>query len=367
MALGGLLAAGVAVSAAIPGVPAFGLASPSPRGLLPQDSAPLRIAFVGDINFARSLARMYIFGGRGDEIFGAMRERLRGYDIVVGNLESIILERGTFTDTTGAMRFAGPVQSLPLLLDAGFDGVGTANNHAWDFGWAGLMESLSHLSRHGVPNAGTGPTVEDAWRPLVFRTRGWTIAVFSLTAIINLPGLGIAGSPAECCVAWADTAVAARWFRAARDSIGADRVYAFVHAGPVEYRAVPHPSVVRLFRGLINAGADAVIGHHPHVPQGMEIWRSKPIAYSLGNFIFRQYRPWTDRGLLAELTVSPGGRDSLRLVPLAVGYTARVLEGADSVRLMAHVDSISRLIGLPNARPARNVARPAGTGVRPRD
>lgn len=325
-----------------------------------RQDLPLRIAFVGDINFARSLARDYIFAGRGGEIFGAIAERLRGYDLTIGNLESIVLERGSYSDPTGVLRFAGPVQSLPLLLEAGFDGVGTANNHAWDFGWAGLMESLGHLNRQGIPNAGTGPTLADAWRPLVYRVNGWTIAVFSLTAIINWPGLGIEGSPAACCVAWADTALAARWFRLARDSIGAQRIYAFVHAGPVEYQAVPHPRVVALFRGLINAGADAVIGHHPHVPQGMELWRGRPIAYSLGNFVFRQYRPWTDRGLLAELIVRGGQPDSIRLVPLAVGYTARVLEGADSARVMAHVDSISRLIGLPNGRARRNVARPAG-------
>jgi len=352
--------------------------------LAAQSRDTLRIAFVGDINLGRSVARNYIFAGRSAEILAGVRERLHGADIAVGNLESILLERGRRADTTNSPVFAGPrLEGTAMLLGAGFDVLGTANNHAWDFGRAGLLESIAHLDTAALAHAGTGASLGAAWRPVVVRTKGWTVAFFSLTAIFNYEDLTVVGHAAECCVAWADTLRAAERFRAVRDSVGADLVIAFVHAG-MEYRPVPEPDVVIRFRALVRAGADAVIGHHPHVPQGIEYLDGKPIAYSLGNFVFKQGQPWTNRGLWADLVLIPrqsgiGNRESglppstsdcrlpiadcrLLISPLAVGYTPTFLTGRDSAAVMAHVDSISARIParprLPNPRPRRNVAHP---------
>jgi poly-gamma-glutamate synthesis protein (capsule biosynthesis protein) len=345
-----LLAGPVAAQSAAPGAPA-------------RDT--LRLVFVGDLNFARSLARSYIFAGRADEVFAGVRDRLRAADVAVANLESILLDRGRTTDTTNAMQFAGPVEALGMMRAAGLDILGTANNHIWDFGRAGLEESMLHLDTAGFQRPGTGRTRDEAWRPGVVRAKGWTVAVYSLTAIFNYTNLTVVGHPAECCVAWADTVLARERFRAVRDSLGADAVIVSLHAG-LEYRAVPELAVVALARGLVRAGADAVIGHHPHVPQGIEVVDGRPIAYSLGNFVFKQYDPWTDVGLWAELTLLPDGTRRFGVLPLRVGYTPRFATGADSTAIMAHVDSISALIGqpaarrrrrLPNRRTRRNVLR----------
>ena len=312
----------------------------------------LRMVFVGDINFARSLARNYLFTGRGHEVFAGVRDRLRAADIAVGNLESILLERGTVSDTNSSPVFAGPqALAIPLLLDAGFDVIGTANNHAWDFGRAGLLENIRWLDSAGVAFTGTGASLGDAWRPVVIRAKGWTIAFFSITAIFNNPySLSVVGHESECCVAWADTNIAARRFAAVRDSVGADLIVAYIHAG-LEYKPYPEPDVVRRFRALARAGADLVIGHHPHVPQGIEYLDGKPIVYSLGNFVFMQRQRWTNRGLWADVTVVPDTpRVRLSVSPLAVGYTPSFLAGRDSAAVMTHVDSIARLIS-PHPRP----------------
>jgi poly-gamma-glutamate capsule biosynthesis protein CapA/YwtB (metallophosphatase superfamily) len=313
------------------------------------------------MNFARSLARNYLLTGRGNEVFAGVRDRLRAADLAIGNLESILLERGPRADTTNSPVFAGPQrESLPLLLDAGFDAVGTANNHAWDFGYAGLIENLRWLDSAGLPHAGTGPTVADAWRPVILRRNGWTVALFSITAMFNYPDLTVIGHAAECCVAWLDTTVAAAAFRHARDSLGADVVIAYVHQGLVEYRGVPDDASVIFMRALARRGADAVIGHHPHVPQGVEWMGNVPIVYSLGNFVFMQRQRWTNRGLWAELVLTPGAyRPQLTVLPLVVGYTPSFATGADSLRVMRHVDSLSaRLSSLPNPPRRRNVSRP---------
>jgi len=321
----------------------------------------IRIVHVGDINLARGLARDYILRGRGDEVFAGVREALRAADIAIGNLESVLVDRGDYADPPGTRVFAGPKQGAALLRNAGFDAVATATNHVWDHQRAGLLESLAHLDSAGVAHAGTGPTLDGAWRPVVLRRGGWTVALFSLTLIFNHPSMSVLGTAAACCVAWADTLRFRRAARAARDSLGADVVLVSLHQG-IEYRAVPRLDEVVVARGLVRAGADAVIGHHPHVPQGIEWVGGRPIVYSLGNFVFRQNSPWTRAGLWAELTLVPGGRPRLEVRPVVAGNTPRFAAGADSAATIAHLTAITAdLDGLPAARARRNV-----TSRRPR-
>lgn len=317
----------------------------------------LQVVVVGDINLARIVARQYVLAGRGREIFADVRAPLRAADLALANLESIILDRGAVADTALSPVFAAPSAAAALLADAGFAVVGTANNHAWDFGHTALLESLTHLDSAGILHAGTGPTVADALRPAVLKRRGWTVAVFSVTAIFNYPDLTVKGHPAACCVAWADTVRLREAFRAARDA-GADLVLVMLHAG-LEYLPVPPDKVVATARGIIHAGADAVFGHHPHVPQGLEWIDGKPILYSLGNFVFAQHRRWTDRGLWAVYTVLPDGRASVAVRPVIAGVRPQLATGQDSVDAMNHFREVSdSLAGLPRARARRNVAPP---------
>jgi poly-gamma-glutamate synthesis protein (capsule biosynthesis protein) len=333
---------------------------PAPGSRLPT-SVPLPdtivIVHVGDINFARGLASGYILAGRGAEVFAGVRDALRDADVAIGNLESVLVDRGDYADPPGIRVFAGPKQGAGLLADAGFDAVATSNNHAWDHQRAGLLESLAHLDSAGVAHAGTGPTPDDAWRPALVRRRGWTVALFSLTLIFNHPTMTVIGNAAECCVAWADTARFRQAARAARDSLGADVVIVSLHQG-IEYEPVPRLQEVRVARGLVRAGADAVIAHHPHVPQGIEWVDGKPVLYSLGNFVFRQNSPWTNAGLWAELSFAPDGGVSLVVRPVVAGNTPRFAIGADSAATMLHLTGISAgLQSLPAAPPRRNVTR----------
>ncbi len=316
---------------------------------------PLRVVVVGDINLGRAVAREYVLPGRGAEIFADVRDSLRAADLALGNLESLIYDRGGVTDTALSPVFAAPPAAAALLADAGFAAIGTANNHAWDFGHAPLLESLRHLDSAGVAHSGTGPTVADALRPALLRRRGWTVAVFAVTDIFNYPDLTVLGHPAACCVAWADTIALRRAFADARRA-GADLVLVLLHAG-FEYRSVPPADVVQVARGIVRAGADAVFGAHPHVPQGLEWVDGKPILYSLGNFVFTQRRPWTDRGLWAAYTVTAAGAATLAVRPVVAGVRPRLATGADSAAVMAHFKAISDTLSLPPAPPRRTLGR----------
>ncbi len=323
-------------------------------GQVPREA--LRVVVVGDINLARVVARRYVLPGRGADVFTAVRDSLRAADIALGNLESLVYDRGSVTDTALSPVFAAPRAAAALLAGAGFAAVGTANNHAWDFGRAALLESLAHLDSAGVAHAGTGATVAEALRPVMLRRRGWTVAVFAVTATFNYTDLTVRGHAAACCVAWADTNALRPAFADARRS-GADLVLVMLHAG-LEYRAVPPSDVVQLARGLVRAGADAVFGAHPHVPQGLEWVNGKPILFSLGNFVFAQRRPWTDRGLWADYAVSAAGVAALTVRPVVAGMQPRFASGADSAAVMAHFRAISdSLAALPPAPRRRTLGR----------
>lgn len=306
----------------------------------------LRIVHVGDINLARNAARQYILVGRGDEVFAGLRDELRRADLAMGNLESVLIDRGAFADPQRTFVFAGPAEGALLLRDAGFDFLATANNHAWDFGLAALVESSARLDSVGIAHAGTGRNLDEAWQPAVFRAKGWTVAVFSLTKIFNAPGLVIDGHPATCCVAWADTLRLRDAVREARDSIGADIVLLTLHHG-TEYRGVPLAREREFAQALARTGVDALIGHHPHVPQGVEYVGTVPVMYSLGNTVFLQNDPWTRVGFMADLVFAPDGSRALTMRPLAATFTPAFLSGADSATAMRHLDSLSRALVRP--------------------
>lgn len=321
----------------------------------------LRIVHVGDINLARTVARR-ILRGEGDSVLSRVRGALQAADLAVGNLESVLVDRGDTTDSAGVMRFSGPAQGARLLRDAGFAVLATANNHSWDRGERGLLQSLAHLDSAGIAHAGTGADRDAAWRPAIVERKGWRIAVFSLTRVFNGPGMNREGLGPACCIAWADTARFARAARAARDSLGADLVLVSLHHG-VEYQMHARPRDAGFARGLIDRGADAVIGHHPHVPQGVEWHAGKPIIHSLGNFVFLQNEPWSRRGLWAELTVTPDRRVAVTLRPVHATLRPRFATGRDSAAVMTHVDSLSRRLRAPFT--SRSAPRPRSTPPAP--
>ncbi len=319
---------------------------PVARGL--RDT--LRIVHVGDINLARTVARR-ILAGQGDSVFADVKGALAAADLAIGNLESVLVERGDTTDAANVMQFSGPRQGAKLLRDAGFDVVATANNHSWDRGERGLLQSLVHLDSAGVAHAGTGADLREAWRPALVERKGWRIAVFSLTRVFNGPGMNLQGLGPACCIAWADTTRFAEAARDARDSLGADLVLVSMHHG-VEYQMFARRADSDFAKALLRLGADAVIGHHPHVPQGVEWVDGKPIVHSLGNFVFLQSAPWTQRGLVAQLVVTPEGRISATMRPVRASGRPRFATGRDSTAVMTHVDSLSRRLARPAARPA---------------
>jgi poly-gamma-glutamate synthesis protein (capsule biosynthesis protein) len=184
---------------------------------------------------------------------------------------------------------------------AGADVVSLANNHMWDYGLPALEDTLGYLATNDISAAGAGRTLEEARGPIVRTVGGTRIAYLAYTNILPESALAT------------DVRAGVNLYNAirmvadiARARTLADIVVVSFHTG-TEYEVRHNADQERIYRSAIDAGADLVVGHHPHVVQDTERYKGKWIAYSLGNFVFDQN--WSDatrQGMLLDVSVQNG-------------------------------------------------------------
>lgn len=263
------------------------------------DASPtVRLAFVGDVMLADGPGRV-IASGR--DPFAHVAERLRQADVRIGNLECVIARQGHALDKPWTFR-ADP-RVLPVLKRH-LDVVSVANNHVGDFGREAFTEMLGHLDASGIPRVGGGRNLTEAHRPLIVEKHGLRIALLAYDEFF--PRSFEAG-PDRPGSAWSDDEQVVDDIRRARTEHRADLVIPFMHWGS-EGEPVSNARQRQLARLMIDAGADAVVGAHPHVVQDAEVYRGKPIVYSLGNFVFDGFESLEHRtGWMLFFTVDRGG------------------------------------------------------------
>ncbi|MCS7223118.1 MAG: CapA family protein [Armatimonadetes bacterium] len=211
-------------------------------------------------------------------------------DIAFANLESPITPNGQLVHPKNRMIFSAEPFAVKGLVFAGFDVLSVANNHATDFGIQSLYDTIDILRENGIMTCGGGRTYEEAHQPALLTVNGITVAFLAYNEV---PGPQRA-RPGQGGVAWVDIFVARRDVQ--KTKAFTEVVIVSMHMGK-EYVHFPqgfyHKTFVRDFaRSVIDAGADLVLGHHPHTPQGIGFYKGKLIAYSLGNFVFDQREPW---------------------------------------------------------------------------
>ncbi|WP_298432165.1 CapA family protein [Geobacter sp.] len=319
------------------------------------------ITCVGDIMLAGSATTTLARRGY-DYPFSKTARELRRGDIAMGNLEAPLTLRGReYRDKT--YRFRASPAAAAALKRAGFSVLTLANNHMMDYGDEGLRDTLATLFRHGIAHTGAGGSLAEARREAVVEVRGKRVAflAYSLTF------------PAEF-YAGADRAGTAPGYASlVREDIGrvkaeADYVVVAFHWG-AERAEFPKRYQTETARLAIDAGADAVIGHHPHVLQGIEFYRGKPILYSLGNFAFGSRSTAADRSVMARLTLSDDGC-TVELIPLNVlhretRYRPEILAGPRGAEVMARLNRLSHPFGtVISGSEGRFTARAPGTDQR---
>ena len=305
-------------------------------------SAPtLVIQAVGDLNLSGQATRTMAAKGYA-HAFDGTRALLAQGDVNVANLETPITLRGQRQSKRFTFRMR-PASAKAMAL-AGITLVSQANNHAVDFGLQGLADTERALDAAGVAHAGAGMTLARARAPAIVTAKGVKVGLlsYSLTFPKSFYATPAHGGTAHGEAAWIQADVAA--LRPKVDVL----LVAFHWSSellqtPKDYQ--------RTFGHLaIDAGADAVLGTHPHVLQGIEIYRNKPILYSLGNYAFGSRSHKAADSALVRLAFR--GRDLIQLtvVPLDVDNThldfdPQPAAGARAARIGAHLAALSDALG----------------------
>jgi poly-gamma-glutamate capsule biosynthesis protein CapA/YwtB (metallophosphatase superfamily) len=262
--------------------------------------ATVKLIFVGDIMVAHDKETGRLIE-RGEDPFEPFAGLLKEADVAVGNLECVIAEKGE--PVPKPFQFRADPRCIPLLKKH-FTALTIANNHSGDFGKLALVEQCQRLENAGLPYFGGGRNESDARKPWVVECHGIRIALLgycevklrSFQAEKNLPG-----------VAWSehDDEVLAD-IKAARERYKADVVIPFLHWGNERQPASDRQKTFA--RQMIDAGADVIVGAHPHVTQGAAYYKGHLIVYSLGNFLFSGFNDAeTQSGWALRLTLDRKG------------------------------------------------------------
>lgn len=312
-------------------------------------SETFTINFVGDILAARAVELTMRKQGY-DYPFRKIKDLLADADMTFANLETPLIGDKTTGRTTpgGTTVFRGDIAFAQALKDVGIDVVSLANNHMKDQGLKGIASTLETLPKVGLLGAGAGLNLAQARQ----------MAVFTI-----VPETNVEAAPVKIGVlAYNDADVVPSSYHATDSQAGtnimdvvrlredvttnrnaADVLIVSMHSG-TEYVDYANKRQIEFAHAAIDAGADMVIGHHPHVLQPIEVYKGKYIFYSLGNFVFDQPWPDTKQSVLVKMNVKmkyENGAWKLQetrpfIVPLAIAqFQPQPIENATSTAYLA--------------------------------
>jgi poly-gamma-glutamate capsule biosynthesis protein CapA/YwtB (metallophosphatase superfamily) len=240
-----------------------------------EASQPLSILFAGDIVLD---GQPGVWVSQGKDPLQHFAAIFKSTDITVANLECVVTDKGQASNKIFTFR-ASPA-ALPVL-HRHVDVVALANNHSGDFGKAAFADMLDRLEKEQLPYVGGGRNLSTAHQPFIIHKHGLKLALLSYNEF--MPRSFEAGAN-QAGIAWGEDEQVVQDIRAAREKYHADLVIPFMHWG-WENEKNSSQRQQQLAKLMIDAGADAVVGGHPHVTQEIDIYRGKPIFYSIGNFV----------------------------------------------------------------------------------
>ena len=247
----------------------------------PQPKENFSMAVVGDVMFARNMANVLSFDS---SPFDGVNDVISNADLFLLNFENAA------TSSENVVKGDVPLKCdpsyVPLAKANNNTVAALANNHVFDYGVEGMHDTVKYLNESGITTIGVGDNVSEAHKPVIQEVNGRKITIlnymdsntFSEYSYEVIP-YAKESSPGYSAY---DSQDAKKQIGEHNDS---DLVVVYLHWGH-EYNHSPDEDQEKIAHELIDYGADVVIGHHPHVPQGIEMYKGKPIFYSLGDFVF---------------------------------------------------------------------------------
>ncbi|GHH96820.1 CapA family protein [Neobacillus kokaensis] len=253
--------------------------------IVPNESIadePIRLSFAGDAMFDWSVKQTVKQKGP-DYPFEYVKSELGSSDLNVVNLETAITTGGNKQDKQ--YTFRSHPQALSGLKNAGFQLVSLANNHSLDYGQTGFTDTIANLKQYNVDYVGGGLNKEEAYSAKKYMIKGKIVKILAFSRV--LPDYSWVATDTRPGLANGyDINLIENTIQ--KEKAETDLLFVFIHWG-VEKNRTPELFQREWARNMIESGADGVIGSHPHVLQGFEYYKGKPIAYSLGNFLFPNY------------------------------------------------------------------------------
>ncbi|MBD2035281.1 CapA family protein [Leptolyngbya sp. FACHB-321] len=315
----------------------------------PKDPT-VTLTFAGDVtlsdHFADAIGKDY------ERTFANMDE-YRKADLGMVNLENP-LTRATIPLPDKEFNFKADPDAVKVLTSGGVSLVNLANNHAMDYQEPGLVETLDTLKQAGIAHVGAGRNVKEARRPEIIDVKGQRVAYFGYYGADFE-----SASETRAGTNYADEQRIAEDIKAVRSQV--DWVIVNYHWGE-ELATHPADWQINLAHFSIDQGADVVVGHHPHVLQGAEIYKGRPIAYSMGNFIFGG-NPRSDYDTAVLKVALKDKQMKVEFVPVEVrGYQPRVASER-SAEILNQIADRSSGFQEPMRSPIALDARPGVAGA----
>ena len=317
-----------------PEAAAVGLAAtPDGKGYwIASTPGAVRISATGDIH---GEARVRSLLNAGGNPLAHVAATLSSDDVTVVNLETPVGAPGRPEQKTYV--FLAPESLLPALETGGVEVVGIANNHGMDHGVGTMLQTLDLARRAGLGIVGGGRNRAEAYQAKFLRARGRTVAVVGLTRVLSA-GWDATATRAGLASAY-DEAAAVDAVRTAQAF--ADVVVVTIHWG-VEMARCPDAHQRRLARLMVDAGADVIAGHHPHVLQGLDPGPRAAVAYSLGNFVWYHSSPPTGTTAILRTEHPPAGGVRAEVLPARIDASGspRLLSGSEAQAVKNEVASL---------------------------
>ena len=273
----------------------------------PEEPGSVLLAFAGDVMFSDPFLASYDKSGISAIADSEMLERMQNADLFVINEEFPFSLRGEAMEDK-QFTFRADPKYVEIFQKMGVDITTVANNHALDFGRDAFLDTLDTLKSAGITCIGGGYHLSEASAPAVQTIKGQTFAIFGATRVSPSATWYASDSQAGLFQTYDATLLNQKIAEAHAEY---DHVIVFVHWG-IEKNETPEDYQRSLAKGYIDAGADLVVGCHPHVLQGFEYYNGVPIVYSLGNYLFGNRDGDT---VLLEASYDSEGAPSIQLVP----------------------------------------------------
>lgn len=295
------------------------------------------IHFAGDTIFSGNVAKVLEKQGY-DYPYQYVKELFQSDDLTVLNLETPVTYGGTAAEDKTFVFKSSP-KALEEMVKAGVDAVNLANNHTLDQGVEGLLDTIQHLKDNKIRYVGAGRNSDEAYAPIYFERKGMKIALCGFSRVIPQADWAATKKNAGVAAVY-DSTLAVKAIKEARKK--ADLVLVVTHWGKERVTKLEEHQT-NLSHTFIDAGADLVIGGHPHVMQGIENYKGKWVVYSTGNFIFTKSNdPKTWETAVFSAKCSKNGDCKLKLTPYLTEIGQPVpMNEQDGAKMLKDIEVLS--------------------------